>query len=89
MIENRFESIFNNLTDSEFEDILKECGFEFKKVEGEGGLFIGGERVYSHELRAEFTRIKQMYRKETSLSEGVFINTFNNFDIREGYLLVA
>lgn len=38
---NRFESIFTNFTDSEFEDILKDCGFKFKKVDkNKGGLFI-------------------------------------------------
>lgn len=43
---NKLESIFKNLTDEEFENFLKESGFEFKKVEkGKGGLFIGDKRV--------------------------------------------
>jgi len=48
---NKLESIFDNLSDSEFEDILKCCNLSFKKVEkGQGGLFINGEKVEAHEL---------------------------------------
>ena len=43
---NKLESIFDNLSDVEFEDILKRCNLSFEKVEkGQGGLFINGEKV--------------------------------------------
>lgn len=88
-MENKFESIFSNLTDSQFEDILKECGFKFKKVQGEGGLFIGGKRIYSHELKEEYIRITKMYSKESYLIEDNLNENFKNFEIREEYMLVA
>ena len=48
---NKLESIFDNLSDVEFEDILKRCNLSFEKVEkGQGGLFINGEKVEANEL---------------------------------------
>lgn len=98
-MENRYESIFNDLTDSKFEDILKKCGFKFKKVDGEGGLFIDGERVYSHELREEYTALEnivknlegKLYIKMNSLSDTINRDCINNFEVIEDYelLLVA
>lgn len=39
--DGRYKSIFDNLTDEEFEDILKEYGFKYRKVDkGKGGLYI-------------------------------------------------
>jgi len=39
--DDRYKSIFDNLTDEEFEDILKEYGFKYRKVDkGKGGLYI-------------------------------------------------
>jgi hypothetical protein len=38
---NEIDSIFENMTDDEFEQTLKECGFKYTKVnKGEGGLVI-------------------------------------------------
>lgn len=89
-MKNRFESIFNNLTDSEFEDILRESGLKFKKVnKNEGGLFIAGKKVSSNELREEYIKITQMYRKETFLIEDRLNKKFNLFDVKEEYILVA
>jgi hypothetical protein len=46
-----YDSIFDNLTDEEFEEFLKECNFKYEKVEkGQGGLFIDGKRVTLEEL---------------------------------------
>lgn len=43
---NKYDSIFDGITDSEFEETLKECGFEYEKVElGKGGLFVDGNRI--------------------------------------------
>jgi len=45
-LEDKYKSIFDNITDEEFENILKECGFKYEKVEkGKGGLFIDGKRI--------------------------------------------
>lgn len=93
MMKNNFESIFENLNDSQFEDILKECGFKFKKVEGEGGLFIDGKRVYSHELKEEYITVigvkSKLYRKINSSIKSRVIKTLNKFELREEYELVA
>lgn len=41
---NELDSIFKNMSDEEFEQILKECGFEYEKVnKGECGLIIDEE----------------------------------------------
>lgn len=93
---NKYESIFNNLTDSKFEDILNQCGFDFKKVDGEGGLFIDGERVYSYELKEEYATLEsivknieeKLYTKMNSLGNPKDINYFNDFEVLES-LLVA
>lgn len=98
MMKNNFESIFENLNDSQFEDILKECGFKFKKVEGEGGLFIDGKRVYSHELKEEYIKEEyitvigvksKLYRKINSSIKSRVRKTLNKFELREEYELVA
>ena len=48
---NKLDSIFENMSDLEFEEILKDCGFEYEKVEkGQGGLFIDGKRILPDEL---------------------------------------
>lgn len=48
---DRYDSVLNGITDEEFEQLLKECGVEYEKVEkGKGGLFIGGKRVTLEEL---------------------------------------
>lgn len=48
---DRYDSVLNGITDEEFEELLKECGVEYEKVEkGKGGLFIGGKRVTLEEL---------------------------------------
>lgn len=48
---NEDKSIFDNLTDEEFENILKECGFKYKKVDkGKGGLYINSN-VKENELK--------------------------------------
>lgn len=50
-IEENCKSIFDNITDEDFEDILKECGFKYEKVEnGKGGLFVSGERITIEDL---------------------------------------
>lgn len=93
---NKYESIFNNLTDSKFEDILNQCGFNFKKVDGEGGLFISGKRVYSYELKEEYATLEsivknleeKLYTKMNSLGNPKDINYFNDFEVLEN-LLVA
>lgn len=36
---DKYKSIFDNITDEELEDTFKECGFEYTKVEkGQGEL---------------------------------------------------
>lgn len=38
---DKIEEKFNKMSDEEFEQLLKDCGFGFEKVEqGEGGVFI-------------------------------------------------
>ena len=50
-MKDKLESMFDDLSDEEFEDILKQCNLNFEKVEqGQGGLFIDGEKVEAHEL---------------------------------------
>lgn len=54
MRENNLTSIFDNISDSEFEDMLKKCGFDYKKVEpGNGGLIINGERIERYDYSEE------------------------------------
>lgn len=46
MNKEKFDSIFDNISDSQFEKMLNECGFDYKKVEpGKGGLCINGVKV--------------------------------------------
>ena len=57
-MDNKLESIFDNLSDVEFEEILKKCGFKYEKVEkGHGGLFINGEKVEVNELSSFIPRM--------------------------------
>lgn len=94
---NKYKSIFDNLTDSQFEEILKECGFNFKKVDGEGGLFINGERIYSDELEHEYDVLKNtfknneniVYSKKNTIVENNLNSYLNKFEALEEYLLVA
>lgn len=52
MKNNKYNSIFDGITDSEFEEMLKECRFEYKKVEqGKGGLFISNNK--SKKIKSE------------------------------------
>jgi hypothetical protein len=45
------DSIFDNVTDEEFEQFLKDYDFKYEKVErGQGGLFVEGKRVTLEEL---------------------------------------
>lgn len=56
----RYKSIFDNLTDEEFEDILDECGFRYEKVKkGEGGLFIDGKRITIEDMNKNSLFIQQ------------------------------
>ena len=58
---SRLESIFDNMTDEEFEEILDECGFKYEKVEkGQGGLFIGGRRILYDELH-NITKLNSLW----------------------------
>lgn len=42
------KSIFENITNEEFEKMLKESGYEYKKVkEGEGGVYVNGKKINS------------------------------------------
>lgn len=51
-MENKFKSIFDDITDLEFEQMLKECGIEYKKVKpGEGRLFIDGKRITVEDMK--------------------------------------
>jgi hypothetical protein len=55
----KYKSIFNNLTDEDFEDILKECNFKYEKVEkGKGGLFVDGKRIESDKIFEEYSYFK-------------------------------
>lgn len=48
---NKYKSIFDNMTDKEFEDILKEAGFKYEKVKkGKGGLFIDDKRITAEDM---------------------------------------
>ncbi|MDK0942050.1 hypothetical protein QTH11_14545 [Clostridium perfringens] len=93
----KYESIFENLTDSQFEDILKDCGFTFEKTNGEGGLFIGGERIPSYKLKEEYEDFKNViiedFYKKTYTKNSVACNTiegfYNSFDTLEEYKLIA
>ncbi len=54
MKDNKFTSIFDNISDREFENMIKKCGFDYKKVEpGNGGLIINGEKIESYEYIEE------------------------------------
>lgn len=79
MGENNLTSIFDNISDSEFEDMLKKCGFDYKKVEpGNGGLIINGEQIESYG-----------YIEEKIISKALeFINSFSaNYEsIRTEYV---
>ncbi|MDB2160496.1 MULTISPECIES: hypothetical protein [Clostridium] len=46
MNNEKYDSIFDNISDFQFEEMLKECGFDYKKVEpGKGSLSINGIEV--------------------------------------------
>lgn len=50
-MEDKYKSIFDNITDEEFENILKECGLQYKKVEkGNGGLFTEGKPITGEDM---------------------------------------
>lgn len=85
---NKYESIFENITNDEFEQILKECGFNYEKVEeGKGGLFIAGERVYSSELRNEYENLvketSELYVKSNFYDNTKKSDYFSYFDVLE------
>lgn len=44
------KSIFDNMSDEEFEDLLNEFGFNFEKVEkGQGGIIYKGQKYSTYE----------------------------------------
>ena len=88
----KYESIFDNLSDLEFEEVLNKCGFKFEKVEGKGGLFINNEQITSSDLKEEYdnlilnnTNNEQLYTKEVEVET---IGLIQEFDLCS-YDLVA
>lgn len=53
------DSIFENMTDKEFEKMLNDSGFSFTKVEkGKGGLIVAGSPVTDSMIRDEYEKLK-------------------------------
>lgn len=94
MNKNEYNSIFDNLTDIKFEEMLKDSGFEFTKVDGKGGLYVNGEQISSHSLKEEYDTLK-MFVENNNRDNYLKISTLNInstgeiFDILEDYELVA
>ncbi|EKS4345103.1 hypothetical protein QB607_003107 [Clostridium botulinum] len=45
-MKDKYKSIFEDITDEEFENILKKYNFKYERVEkGKGGLFIDGKKM--------------------------------------------
>lgn len=50
-MEDKYKSIFDDITDEDFENILKKCDFKYEKVEkGKGGLFIDGKKITARDI---------------------------------------
>lgn len=50
-MEDKYKSIFENMTDEGLENMFKECGFKYEKVEkGKGGLFVDGKRITAEDM---------------------------------------
>lgn len=81
MKKNKYDSIFDDITDLEFEEMLKECGFEYEKVKpGKGGLFINGSKVDKDEFCLnEFSKV---YYKNNDYFTEEFTEELNyDFDV--------
>lgn len=94
MKNEKYNSIFDNLTNDEFEKILKDCNFKFTKVDGKGGLYINGEQVTSHMLKEEYETFKMYmeYSHTNKYSKTPMVNVNNDnkiFDELEYYALAA
>lgn len=73
MNNEKFNSIFDNIDNLEFESMLKECGFDYKKVEpGKGGLYINGIKVKKDLVSSD------LYEKIYSKDSESFINNYIN-----------
>ena len=58
-------SIFDEITDLEFEEILNECGFNYTKVEkGNGGHFINNTTISSKTLGKEYELLIEFEKEE-------------------------
>lgn len=91
MKENKYKSIFDGLTDLEFEKILNDCGFKYTKVEqGKGGLYINGEQVSSKSIKSEYENFKNIEMERTYLKTSC-LNKFNGdtFDFEYDFEYVA
>ncbi|NFN81854.1 hypothetical protein FDB25_15805 [Clostridium botulinum] len=81
-----FDSIFDNISDLEFEEMLKECGFEYRKVEpGKGGLCINGVKVEPDIFSID------LYEKKYSKINEYSVNNFaddNEFTLDDNTNLV-
>lgn len=75
VMKKEFKSIFDGITDAEFESMLNESGFSYKKVApGEGGLKINGKRVESNFFDCENIEMMCMFKNRKN-----FNNDNNNY----------
>ena len=77
-MKDKYKSIFDNITDEEFEEMLQAHGIEYEKVEkGQGGLFIGGkkvtikelENIKSYDYKKNLENLKERYLNKISWLE--------------------
>lgn len=74
MNKKEFSSIFDNISDLQFENILKECGFSYKKVvPGNGGLILNGVKVEESTFSPEII-IKNIYDRIKNTSNITYEN---------------
>lgn len=91
MKENKYDSIFDGLTDLEFEKILDDCGFKYTKVEpGKGGLYINREHMSSESIKEEYENFKNIETERTYLKTS-YLNKFDGdtFDFQDDFEYVA
>lgn len=74
MSKKEFSSIFDDISNFQFENMLKECGFSYKKVvPGNGGLILNGVNVEESTFSEEIIR-KNIYDRIKNTSNITYEN---------------
>lgn len=84
---DKYKSIFDNITDEELEDMFKECGFEYTKVEkGQGGLKIldDPKGFFDSLSKDEFSKLLDKYGFEYKEKEEFNCKQCSNYNIDDG-----